>query len=432
MRSRRHLAQISQSSERQLVREFGPLRSGSAVSGRMASRATLGPAPGACSACSSSGLRQESLSFGCSSLLSQSMPDYPGKISALPLPKLDRRQLSLTVSELSNDNLRQSLDFRIATSGLASRPGSTPGVSRLCIFQENPADAFRFRVGTEILDTLQDLDPPDDARIYGHKSTSGVLGLVTGKPLSAKPLLKWRRVLLKVSGEALAGDGTENIDSKITMSIAREVASITRLGVEVAIVVGGGNFFRGASWVGSSGLDRASADHIGMMATVMNAIFLQSSLESLGVPTRVQTAFRMAEVAEPYIRRRAIRHLEKGRVVIFGAGTGNPFFTTDTAAALRAAEISAEVVLKATNVDGVYDCDPRKNADAKLLSHVSYREVALKNLSVMDITAITLCQENCIPVVVFNVGETGNIVKALSGNRIGTLIDNEGRGCAEA
>ncbi|CAM6127364.1 unnamed protein product [Calypogeia fissa] len=239
---------------------------------------------------------------------------------------------------------------------------------------------------------------------------------------------RWRRVLLKVSGEALAGDGTGNIDPKITMSIAREVAAITRLGVEVAIVVGGGNFFRGASWVGSSGLDRASADHIGMMATVMNAIFLQASMESLGVPTRVMTAFRMAEVAEPYIRRRAIRHLEKGRVVIFGAGTGNPFFTTDTAAALRAAEINAEVVLKATNVDGVYDRDPRKNSNAVLLDHVSYREVALERLAVMDITAITLCQENNIPVVVFNLNQAGNISKALSGVRIGTLIDTVGRG----
>jgi uridylate kinase len=194
----------------------------------------------------------------------------------------------------------------------------------------------------------------------------------------------------------------------------------------VAIVVGGGNFFRGSKWVGSSGLDRASADHIGMMATVMNAIFLQASMESIGIPTRVQTAFRMAEVAEPYIRRRAIRHLEKGRVVIFGAGTGNPFFTTDTAAALRAAEINAEVVLKATNVDGVYDSDPRKNANATLLNHVSYRDVALKNLSVMDITAITLCQENHIPVVVFNLNKPGNISRALSGEQIGTLIDDTG------
>ncbi|EFJ07189.1 hypothetical protein SELMODRAFT_130301 [Selaginella moellendorffii] len=237
---------------------------------------------------------------------------------------------------------------------------------------------------------------------------------------------RWQRVLLKVSGEALAGDGTQNIDPKLTMSIAREIASMSRLGIEIAMVVGGGNFFRGANWAGASGLDRASADHIGMMATVMNAIFLQASLESVGVPTRVQTAYRMAEVAEPYIRRRAMRHLEKGRVVIFGAGTGNPFFTTDTAAALRAAEINAQVVLKATNVEGVYDCDPRKNSCARLLDHVSYRQVAAMGLNVMDLTAITLCQENSIPVVVFDLNKPGNISKALSGDRIGTLVDHIG------
>ncbi|KAJ7530685.1 hypothetical protein O6H91_14G014900 [Diphasiastrum complanatum] len=236
----------------------------------------------------------------------------------------------------------------------------------------------------------------------------------------------WQRVLLKVSGGALAGDGTQNIDPKLTMSIAREVSSIAHIGVEVAIIVGGGNFFRGANWVGSGGLDRASADHIGMMATIMNAIFLQASLEHFGVPTRVQTAFRMAEVAEPYIRRRAIRHLEKGRVVIFAAGTGNPFFTTDTAAALRAAEINAEVLLKATNVDGVYDCDPKKNPGANCLDHVSYHDAAVKDLSVMDLTAITLCQENSIPVVIFNLNKPGNILKAISGERVGTLIDHTG------
>ncbi|KAG0553474.1 hypothetical protein M758_12G014700 [Ceratodon purpureus] len=248
---------------------------------------------------------------------------------------------------------------------------------------------------THALGSLPDLDMFNDPRSLGKDFRD--TGLKTATTPNASYPFRWRRVLLKVSGEALSGDGTQNIDPKITMSIAREVAAITRLGVEVAIVVGGGNFFRGAHWVGASGLDRASADQIGMMATVMNAIFLQASMESLGVPTRVQTAFRIHEVAEPYIRRRAIRHLEKGRVVIFGAGTGNPFFTTDTAAALRAAEIGAEVVLKATNVDGVYDSDPKKNKDATLLEHVSYREVAIKGLSVMDITAITLCQENCIP-----------------------------------
>ncbi|XAR73199.1 UMP kinase [Bertholletia excelsa] len=229
-----------------------------------------------------------------------------------------------------------------------------------------------------------------------------------------KSSYKWHRVLLKVSGEALAGDQTQNIDPKVTMAIAREVAAVTRLGIEVAIVVGGGNIFRGSSWAGCSGLDRSSADYIGMLATVMNAIFLQATMESIGIPTRVQTAFRMSEVAEPYIRRRAIRHLEKGRVVIFAAGTGNPFFTTDTAAALRCAEINAEVMLKATNVDGVYDDNPKHNPNACLLDTLTYQDVMSKDLSVMDMTAITLCQENNIPVVVFNLNKLGNISKAIT------------------
>ncbi|MED6196459.1 hypothetical protein PIB30_047675 [Stylosanthes scabra] len=239
---------------------------------------------------------------------------------------------------------------------------------------------------------------------------------------SSNQPIKWRRVLLKVSGEALAGDHSQNIDPKITMAIAREVSAVTRLGIEVAIVVGGGNIFRGSSWAGCSGLDRSSADYIGMLATVMNAIFLQATMESIGIPTRVQTAFRMSEVAEPYIRRRAVRHLEKGRVVIFAAGTGNPFFTTDTAAALRCAEINAEVVLKATNVDGVFDDDPRRNPQARLLDTLTYQDVTSKDLSVMDMTAITLCQENNIPVVVFNLNKPGNIEKAIKGERVGTLI----------
>ncbi|GAB2234808.1 hypothetical protein Drorol1_Dr00004074 [Drosera rotundifolia] len=240
--------------------------------------------------------------------------------------------------------------------------------------------------------------------------------------VSPGPGYKWQRVLLKVSGEALAGDHTQSIDPKVTMSIAREVAAVTRLGVEVAIVVGGGNIFRGASWAGCSGLDRSSADYIGMLATVMNAIFLQATMESIGIPTRVQTAFRMSEVAEPYIKRRAVRHLEKGRVVIFAAGTGNPFFTTDTAAALRCAEINAEVLLKATNVDGVYDDDPRQNQSAHLLDSLSYQDVMSRELSVMDMTAITLCQENNIPVVVFNLAKPGNISRAIKGERVGTII----------
>ncbi|XP_078447391.1 amino acid kinase family protein [Wolffia australiana] len=248
------------------------------------------------------------------------------------------------------------------------------------------------------------------------------LSMIAEETANSKQQYRWRRVLLKVSGEALAGDQKENIDPKVTMAIAREVAAVTRLGVEVAIVVGGGNIFRGSSWAGCSGLDRSSADYIGMLATVMNAIFLQATMESIGIPTRVQTAFRMSEVAEPYIRRRAVRHLEKGRVVIFAAGTGNPFFTTDTAAALRCAEINAEVVLKATNVDGVYDDDPRSNPNALLLNTVSYQEVISRDLSVMDMTAITLCQENNIPVVVFNLAKSNNISKAILGERVGTLI----------
>ncbi|XP_022740603.1 uncharacterized protein LOC111292466 isoform X2 [Durio zibethinus] len=251
-----------------------------------------------------------------------------------------------------------------------------------------------------------------------HMSSMGPFGM----QMNDKPSYKWQRVLLKVSGEALAGDHSQNIDPKITMAIASEVASVTRLGIEVAIVVGGGNIFRGSSWAGSSGLDRSSADYIGMLATVMNAIFLQATMESIGIPTRVQTAFRMSEVAEPYIRRRAVRHLEKGRVVIFAAGTGNPFFTTDTAAALRCAEINAEVVLKATNVDGVYDDDPRHNPNARLHDTLTYHEVTSKDLSVMDMTAITLCQENNIPVVVFNLNKPGNITKAIKGEQVGTLI----------
>uniref|UniRef100_A0ACD5WN64 Uncharacterized protein n=1 Tax=Avena sativa TaxID=4498 RepID=A0ACD5WN64_AVESA len=267
---------------------------------------------------------------------------------------------------------------------------------------------------------------PDNgsASSYGNQTSlmPPFSSLMLDESSRSKKPYKWQRVLLKVSGEALAGDHTENIDPKVTMAIAREVASVTKLGVEVAIVVGGGNIFRGASWAGCSGLDRSSADYIGMMATVMNAIFLQATMESIGIPTRVQTAFRISEVAEPYIRRRAIRHLEKGRVVIFAAGTGNPFFTTDTAAALRCAEINAEVVLKATNVDGVYDADPKREPNARILETVSYNEVISRDLSVMDMTAVTLCQENNIPVVVFNLQNTGNIAKAIVGEKVGTYI----------
>ncbi|KAJ4964748.1 hypothetical protein NE237_016597 [Protea cynaroides] len=283
----------------------------------------------------------------------------------------------------------------------------------------------RIPAGRMVLNcSSSEIGPLSDPMNFRQPQMSTVMpfGMTMNETGMSKPSNKWQRVLLKVSGEALAGDQKQNIDPKVTMSIAREVASVTRLGIEVAIVVGGGNIFRGASWAGCSGLDRSSADHIGMLATVMNAIFLQATMESIGIPTRVQTAFRMSEVAEPYIRRRAIRHLEKGRVVIFAAGTGNPFFTTDTAAALRCAEINAEVLLKATNVDGVYDDDPRHNPSASLLDNLSYEDVTSGDLSVMDMTAITLCQENNIPVVVFNLTKHGNISKAIMGERVGTLI----------
>lgn len=280
-------------------------------------------------------------------------------------------------------------------------------------------------LGIEANCASSDMDSSDFLSLRQvHMPSMPSFGLSLKEDVS-KPSYKWRRVLLKISGEALAGDNVQNIDPKVTMAIAREVASVTRLGIEVAIVVGGGNIFRGSSWAGSSGLDRSSADYIGMLATVMNAIFLQATMESMGIPTRVQTAFRMSEVAEPYIRRRAVRHLEKGRVVIFAAGTGNPFFTTDTAAALRCAEINAEVVLKATNVDGVYDADPRQNPNARLLDTLSYQDVTSKELSVMDLTAITLCQENNIPVIVFNLNQEGNISKAIKGERVGTIIGGQ-------
>lgn len=238
---------------------------------------------------------------------------------------------------------------------------------------------------------------------------------------------KWRRVVFKISGAALAGN-CQNIDPKVAMQIAREVTTACRLGVEVAIVVGGRNFFCGDSWVSATGLDRPTAYQIGMMATVMNSILLQSALEKLGVQTRVQSAFPTPEVAEPYSRQRAIRHLEKGRVVIFGgigAGTGNPLFTTDTAAALRASEINADAVLKGTNVNGIYDCHSAN--DNVVLDHLSFREVASRGISSMDMMAITYCEENGIPVVIFNLLEPGNISRALCGDQVGTLMDQAGR-----
>ncbi len=232
---------------------------------------------------------------------------------------------------------------------------------------------------------------------------------------------KYQRVLLKLSGEALMGDLSYGIDPKVVQDIAKEVAIVHEAGVQVAIVVGGGNIFRGIKGA-AGGMDRATADYIGMIATVMNAMTLQDALEQMDVPTRVQTAISMQEVAEPYIRRRAIRHLEKNRVVIFGAGSGNPFFTTDTTAALRAAEINAEVVFKATKVDGIYDSDPAQNPDARRFQTLTYSYVLTHDLKVMDGTAIALCKDNNIPISVFDLSVVGNIEKALMGEPIGTIV----------
>jgi uridylate kinase len=233
--------------------------------------------------------------------------------------------------------------------------------------------------------------------------------------------LTYRRIVLKLSGEALMGDLAYGIDPDIVQGIAEEIADVTANGVEVAVVVGGGNIFRGIKGA-AAGMDRATADYIGMIATVMNAMTLQDALERMEVPTRVQTAIAMQQIAEPYIRRRAIRHLEKGRIIIFGAGSGNPFFTTDTTAALRAAEISADVVFKATKVDGVYDSDPRTNPHAKRYKTLNYAHVLNKDLRVMDATAISLCKENNIPIIVFDLSVKGNIRKAVMGDPIGTLV----------
>ena len=231
----------------------------------------------------------------------------------------------------------------------------------------------------------------------------------------------YQRVLLKLSGEALMGDLPYGIDPTVVQNIAQEIADVRAQGMEIAIVVGGGNIFRGVKGA-AAGMDRATADYIGMIATVMNAMTLQDALEQLDVPTRVQSAIEMQEIAEPYIRRRAMRHLEKGRVVVFGAGSGNPFFTTDTTAALRAAEIDAELIMKATKVDGVYDSDPAKNPDAKRFESLTYNHVLTNDLGVMDSTAIALCKDNDIPILVFNLSVAGNIRRALLGETIGTIV----------
>ena len=236
--------------------------------------------------------------------------------------------------------------------------------------------------------------------------------------------LRYKRILLKLSGEALLGDRTYGVDPGFCAFIARQVAEVHQLGVEVGIVVGGGNIFRGLA-AAASGMDRATGDYIGMLATVMNGLALQDALEGAGVPTRVMTAIAMNEVAEPYIRRRAIRHLEKGRVAIFVAGTGNPYFTTDTAAALRAVEINAEVLLKATKVDGLYTADPKKDPNAVLLREVTYQQVLEKDLQVMDTAAISLCRDNRIPIVIFDMMEPGSIRRVVTGERIGSIVRAE-------
>ena len=232
---------------------------------------------------------------------------------------------------------------------------------------------------------------------------------------------KYRRVLLKMSGEILGGSDGRIIDSKVVQEIAAEIKEIREAGVDVGIVIGAGNICRGDE-AAEQGMEKVSADYMGMLGTVINALALQDALEKMGVFTRVQTAIRMEAVAEPFIRRKATRHLEKGRVVIFGAGTGNPYFTTDTAAALRAMEIEAEVILKGTNVDGVYDSDPRKNSSAVRFDTLSYIDVLEKRLQVMDATAISLCMDNQMPIMVFNVLNKGNLVKAALGESIGTFV----------
>jgi len=231
-----------------------------------------------------------------------------------------------------------------------------------------------------------------------------------------------KRVLLKLSGEALQGDGDRGIDYSILGNVARQVREVHELGVEVALVIGGGNIIRGSEEAKHAGLDRASADYMGMLSTVINALALQMVLEKLGAFTRVMSALEMRQVAESYIRRRAVRHLEKGRIVIFAGGTGNPYFTTDTTAALRAMEIGAEILLKATKVDGVYSSDPVKHPRARKFKELTYIEVLKKRLKVMDTTAVSLCMDNSLPIVVFNLNKTGNLMRLMKGEDIGTVV----------
>lgn len=237
-----------------------------------------------------------------------------------------------------------------------------------------------------------------------------------------KPIYK--RILLKLSGEALSGEGSFGIDTNVLKLVAEEIEDIQALGVQMGIVIGGGNIFRGVE-ASARGIDRTSADYMGMLATVMNSLALQNALENQGIPTRVQSAIEMKEIAEPFIKRKAMRHLEKGRVVIFACGTGSPYFTTDTAASLRAMEMQADVILKATRVDGVYDKDPVKEKDAIMFNKISYTEVLTRNLKVMDSTAVSMCRDNNLPLVVFNLEKKGNIRGVVCGKSIGTIIEGE-------
>lgn len=235
--------------------------------------------------------------------------------------------------------------------------------------------------------------------------------------------MQYKRILLKLSGEALMGKQQYGIDAEVLERYAREIKKVVDSGVELAIVIGGGNIFRGVQGVTGGIVDRAQGDYMGMLATVINAMALQGALENQGIQTRLQTAIKMENIAEPYIRRRAIRHLEKGRVVIFGAGTGAPYFTTDSAASLRAVEMEADVILKGTRVDGIYTADPEKDSSAEKFSTISFSEVYKRGLHVMDLTAITLCEENNLPIIVFNMNKEGNLLHLVSGGQVGTLVN---------
>ena len=236
--------------------------------------------------------------------------------------------------------------------------------------------------------------------------------------------ITYKRILLKLSGESLMGNKQFGIDNDVLVQYSKEIKAVVDKGVEVAIVIGGGNIFRGLQ-ASEGGMDRVQGDYMGMLATVINSMALQAALEELGVYTRLQSAIKMEAICEPFIRRRAVRHLEKGRVVIFGAGTGNPYFTTDTAASLRAIEIEADVILKGTRVDGIYTADPEKNPKAKKFDKITFNEVYKRDLKVMDMTAFTLCQENRLPIIVFDMNRKGNLMKVVTGQKVGTLVDSK-------